>query len=386
MAIQANAFRCRRGDLTIRGICYRGEGEKLPIAVVSHGFLADSGSTRGYARQLAELGYAAYCFDFCGGCLRGKSDGDTADMTVLTEVEDLKAVIRYAQSQPCTDPDRVTLMGCSQGGFVSALAAVELGDAVERLVLFYPALCIPDDARAGKMLFFRFDPENIPEVIGSVPIRLGRDYAATMQGVDPFAAISPYRGPVLIVHGDQDRVVDVDYARRAAAAYEGAAPRRCQLAVLQGAGHGFDGKADADAMALVRQFLSGRSLVLAIDVQLTGGGGWEWTPLRSRVRLPFTGMAKSPYFAGTVLPGAADTQIRQVGGHRFRADYVLAGTDYTGAPCRVHIVNVDEGNGWVPTVETNSEALAFLNGGTCTACLEQRMQGPMVRIFAKAGE
>ena len=37
-------------------------------------------------------------------------------------------------------------MGCSQGGFVSALVAAKNNFPIEKLVLFYPALCIPDDA------------------------------------------------------------------------------------------------------------------------------------------------------------------------------------------------------------------------------------------------
>ena len=48
-------------------------------------------------------------------------------MTVLTEAADLEAVIRYAQAQPESDPDHLILMGCSQGGFVSAMVAARLG-------------------------------------------------------------------------------------------------------------------------------------------------------------------------------------------------------------------------------------------------------------------
>ncbi len=65
------------------------------------------------------------------------------------------------------------------------------------------------------------------------------------------------------------------------------------------------------------------------------------------------------------------------------ADYVLRGTDYTGAPCQIHIVNEDVGTGWRPTVTTDSEALGFLNGAACTASLEIRRTGPVVRIFAR---
>ena len=35
----------------------------------------------GYALAIAKMGYAAYCFDFCGGSDKSKSDGKTDEMT-----------------------------------------------------------------------------------------------------------------------------------------------------------------------------------------------------------------------------------------------------------------------------------------------------------------
>ena len=170
-----SVFECNRGDLTIRGTEYRPEGENLPVAIVCHGFMAWQDTVRQYAKELARMGYCAYCFDFCGGSVmkKGKSDGETTDMSVLTEVQDLEAVITYVQSLPYTGSE-LLLMGCSQGGFVSALVAAKHPELVNKLVLFYPALCIPDDARAGKMMFAKFDPKNIPECINCGPMKLGR--------------------------------------------------------------------------------------------------------------------------------------------------------------------------------------------------------------------
>ena len=67
------------------------------------------------------------------------------------------------------------------------------------------------------------------------------------------------------------------------------------------------------------------------------------------------------------------------------ADYTIEGEDYTGQKCIIHIVNVDEGEGWKPTVATDSRALAFLNGTGCRAALQGRKDKLTVRIFAKAG-
>ena len=383
--LQITPFRCKRGDLTIRGEEYRTQAGRLPILIVSHGFMANMGTVRQYALAAAELGFAAYIFDFCGGCAHGKSDGLMTDMTVWTEVEDLRAVVDYARSLPDNDPERVTLMGGSQGGFVSALLAAELGERVERLVLLYPALCIPDDARAGKNLMFTFDPANVPDVIGKGPLKLGGDYVRTMQPVDPFEAIRPYPGPVLIVHGTEDKIVNPRYSERARDAYNSTDPRRCQLAVLEGAGHGFDKRADEAALELLRPFLLGMSLVLEVDVKLSEDTGFTWTPLGMTRVLPFTGSVDTPWFRGEARPGAKDVQETRFGRIRhFCAEYDLDGTDYTGAPCRIRVKNENFGHGWVPTLLTDSPALNFLNTAPAATAVEGRPGGVTVRIFAKA--
>ena len=100
--------------------------------------------------------------------------------------------------------------------------------------------------------------------------------------------------------------------------------------------------------------------------------------------VPFTGTAKSKWFSGTILPGAADVQRRKLWKiDRFCADYILEGTDCAGDKCRVHIVNVDEGQGWKPTVTTDSKALSFLNGADCKAVLQGHKNQLTVRIFAR---
>jgi len=246
------AFECKRGNLTIRGTEYRPKGENLPVAIVCHGFMAWQDTVRQYAQELARMGYCAYCFDFCGGSVmkKGKSDGDTTDMSVLTEMRDLEAVIEYVQSLPYNSSE-LLLMGCSQGGFVSALVAAKHPELVDKLVLFYPALCIPDDARAGKMMFARFDPKNIPERLNCGPMKLGRCYVADVIDMDPYEQIKSYRGPVLIVHGTKDGIVKLDYSRQAQRAYPNA-----KLHIIEGGAHGFSKKHDAIAIAHLRRFLS----------------------------------------------------------------------------------------------------------------------------------
>lgn len=252
-------FACSREGLTIRGTEYRPTGNRLPAAIVSHGFMANQNTVRHYARHLAEKGYAAYCFDFNGGSVAGsKSDGRTTDMSVLTEVMDLEAVIDHVLQLPYIHREKgVILMGCSQGGFVSALTAAKRKEQVSRLVLFYPALCIPDDARAGKMIRARFDPDHVPERISCGPMKLGRRYVTDVLDMDPYAEILPYPGPVLIVHGTEDSIVHPDYARRAYAAYSGrpGPEATVRLEMIEGGGHGFSKKYELLALKTLDGFL-----------------------------------------------------------------------------------------------------------------------------------
>lgn len=52
--MQKNKFHCKRDNLTIRGYEYRTDGDKKPIAIVSHGFMANQGTVKHYAKLLAE--------------------------------------------------------------------------------------------------------------------------------------------------------------------------------------------------------------------------------------------------------------------------------------------------------------------------------------------
>ena len=261
------AFTCERGSLTIRGMQFfpadfaeegNGSDRKYPIVVISHGFTGNYTDMAGYARSFAGIGYMAFCFSFCGGGRSGepeasRSDGKSTDMTVLTEVEDLLTVIRYAQSLPYTDAGQVVLTGYSQGGFVAGLAAARCGDQAARLIMISPALCIPDHARRGCLGGASYDPRNVPEVIDCGVTALGRAFHEEAAGMDPFLELSAYRGKVLLIQGMADTVVHYSYAVRAQACYQ---EGQCHLQLIRDQGHGYDERQCAGVFDSIRQFLA----------------------------------------------------------------------------------------------------------------------------------
>lgn len=382
-------FTCERGGLVIRGKQFFpadfSADRKYPIAIVSHGFTGNYTDMEGYCRDFAGIGYLAFCFSFCGGGQKGepaasKSDGESTDMTVLTEVEDLQAVMRYAQSLPYADADQLVLAGYSQGGLVSGLTAARCGDTVRRLIMISPALCIPDHARRGCLGGASYDPQNVPKVMDCGVTVLGRALHEEVAGMEPFLELSAYRGKVLLIHGMADTVVHCSYAVRAQAGYQ---EGQCHLQLMRNQGHGYDENQRASVFDSIRQFLADREEILTIQVFITHcnerGAGEQW-----KNDIYFTGYCDTKYFRGAITPEGCDAQeYCAETGVKMRAEYTLIGLDASGESCSVHIVNQRAGAKWKPVVQTDSRALAWLNHADLTAVLESGDKELKVRIFAE---
>ena len=68
--------------------------------------------------------------------LHVSNQGAITDMSPLTEVSDLEAVLASAQTWDFVNTDYIYLMGCSQGGLVSALTAPDHADEIRAAILF----------------------------------------------------------------------------------------------------------------------------------------------------------------------------------------------------------------------------------------------------------
>lgn len=247
-------FFCTRDGLTICGTEYRDEPipetrNHYPAVIISHGFGGNQYDLISYAAELVKLGYAVYCFDFCGGCVAGKSDGDSLDMTIDTEVADLQTVLDYVKGLSYIDQSRISLIGASQGGYVSGIVAARRPGEIERLLLFYPALCIPDDARKGTLGGANYEPDRVPDVIDTFAVRISKKFHDAVVDKDSIAQICGYQGPVLLIHGSRDALVNNQYAKRASEAYA-----NCQLHILAGAGHGFTPEERDQAVVWLKEF------------------------------------------------------------------------------------------------------------------------------------
>ena len=218
----AEEFSVEHDGRTIYGTLYvpSQHEEKVPAIILSHSANLTSDSMRSYGERLASQGYVAYAFDFCGGSKKSRSDGDPADMTVFTEMEDLKAVLAAIRNLEYVDEQAVFLLGTSQGGLVSALVADECPDDVKGLILFYPAFNLAELAQ---------------KYCGKLPTTTDRLFYSSLLEYDVYEHIGAFPGDVLILHGSRDFIVPYSYSERAAECYA-----HCTLIKIDGASHGFN--------------------------------------------------------------------------------------------------------------------------------------------------
>ena len=205
-------FRLNNGKFHIAGTKYIPDvnPKNIPI-ILCHGFLSNQKDLARYKDGFLELGYTVYTFDFCGSSKKGKSEGSYDYMTVEHELKDLQTVIDSVTESK----NQLMLFGVSQGAFMALLYAARNPAVVARVLTVSPALCIPDDARRGKMLMMTFDPNDIR---GTYKCKKGMNFSPIFAEeailLDTDKIIKEVLCPVCIVHGAKDEIVNASYLRK----------------------------------------------------------------------------------------------------------------------------------------------------------------------------
>ena len=377
-----------RGGLAIRGAEYRPEGfdekKRYKAVVISHGFTGNYMDNDWFARKFAGLGYVVYLFSFCGGSADDapadlKSDGSSLDMSVLSETGDLLCVLDDICGRSYIDEESVTLAGFSQGGFVSGLAAAKRPRNVENLIMVYPALCIPDHARVGRLGGAFYPVNDVPEIIDCGRIKLGKAFHDEMAAFDPYKELAKYPGEVLILHGFDDPVVDYSYSVRAKRNYR---PGQCSLQLIRGLSHGQNETQAESMFASMRCFLEGKREVLTVRVLITHIDE-EKTAESAMKKIYFTGFCESESFTGTIMSEGCDVNETEPGKSvKIRAEYTITGLDRDGNRAELHVVNSNRGDEFKPVITTENESLRWLEEAELTAVLEHAKGGPTVRIYS----
>lgn len=239
----------KRDKLNIRGTLTTPNGlNSYNLAILMHGFTSNRGFSPDHilvnlSGKLLKENIATLRFDFNGS---GKSDGNFKDMTVVNEIADAEAVLNYVRK--LKEVNKIFLMGHSQGGVVASMLAGLYPEYISKVVLMAPAATLKDDAQKGVLQGVTYDPVNIPDLIPinlGVNLAVGGAYIRSAQVLPIYEVAQRYHGPVCIIYGDHDTIVDIKAPEKYKSVYDNAS-----LHILKNADHGFHGDSREKVTAL----------------------------------------------------------------------------------------------------------------------------------------
>jgi dipeptidyl aminopeptidase/acylaminoacyl peptidase len=211
-----------------------------PAVILLHGF--QPAGTNGAslleptATRFAALGYVALALS-----MRGWPPSGGTDDCGLRQPDDIAAALDWLAGQPGVDPERLAVLGFSQGAQVALLTGAR-STRLRAIVAAYP---VTDVERWKQTTTF----PGIPRYITAVCEPGG---AARRSPVGQAARIS---APVLLIHGDADARVPTEQSLLMRDALQRAG-REVQLVLVPGAGHGFPINQDPTSRSALVTFLA----------------------------------------------------------------------------------------------------------------------------------
>lgn len=225
--------------LKLCGILSTPKRKTQKCIVLCHGITVDKeedGIFTNLAKELGGAGYNVFRFDFRG---HGESEGNSVDMTIMGEVKDLEATVKFLQQKGFRE---FGILGASFGGGPVAFYTAKHQDVVKAIVLWnslidYGSLINPvtDWGKRywGKGVLDRVKQFGFTE-IGSSRFKVGRDLINEIKTLEPWNELLKTEIPMLFIHGDKDTYVPYGDSDKYAAMMKNA-----EFVAIKGAEHGF---------------------------------------------------------------------------------------------------------------------------------------------------
>ena len=202
-------------ELNSEGYILRGLHHEVKDAkgllVLFHGFtgsIIENGFFfKTLCEELAKHNIATLRFDFMGS---GMSDGHFNEMDFTTELKDFHNIMKYAVANK--GDKELYVLGFSFGGAVAGYGVSEYNEEVDKLVLCAPAGNMRETTKAGldNPNANWYDKENID--MGGYLIN--KKFVEKFQDVDLYQNIEHFTKPTIIVHGELDQVVPIEYGKK----------------------------------------------------------------------------------------------------------------------------------------------------------------------------
>lgn len=207
--------------------------------VLCHGITVDKeeeGVFTDLAQKLCSAGFAVFRFDFRG---HGESEGNSVDVTIKGEAEDLKATVKYLKSKGL---NKFGILAASFAGGAVSLFASSRPEEVQALILWnagidYSSKITPvtlwGKKYFGKQAFERAGKFGFTE-IGSRKFKIGKRLLDEFKILKPWKNLAEINIPILFIHGDKDSYIPYSDSVKYSKLFKNA-----KLITIYGAEHGF---------------------------------------------------------------------------------------------------------------------------------------------------
>lgn len=250
MAIQKQHFRVLvKNQEAVHVIHMRNDSikNKQPAVIFVHGTLGYGGGGRRWRIRLGEIlakeGYEFFLFDH-RGC--GYSDGEFENMTVSQRVDDLQAVISFAEKLETVDNTKVALWGLSLGSAVSVLSYSKVS-SVHTMILY----TLPCDMSQNYPAWFRsfMKPEEYEKLTTQGrgymhPARefITQDFTKDLINHNTITAVSGIDIPLLLIQPKSDEQVPTTISEKC---FRHATHLNSRIEYIEGR-HTFEGNEDQE--------------------------------------------------------------------------------------------------------------------------------------------
>ena len=404
-------FTVDNDGMKIQGIAYLpanstdpAQVKKSPAIIMSHGYLSNLHNFEYFATQFAMIGYNVFTFNFCCGSDETDpelmSDGTTTNLCIEGEISDLIAVYNYVSTRDYVKSGEIILWGESQGAFVSGLTAARLQEKISKLVMIFPAVCIPDHARRGTLGGASYDPKNPPELIYTERAMLSKVFVDDVKDMDAYSELAKYKGATLLIQGTCDSIVVPEYQyivkkefdltdnKENENAQTTNSNHRLKLQMVRGMDHYTGGEHKEALKDSIRYFIEGKEEIFSFRIIVTNVVVTDDSGSILSQDVHFTGYCESDLFTGAIIQGVDhqkylknNNQNETANCIEMRAEYTFSGVDADGKPCKLNVCNIKRDGEWRPTIKTDSKALSWINDAKLYAIVEPGTKGPTIRIY-----
>ncbi len=202
---------------------------------------------RSIASRLVARGFAVVRYDKIG---TGRSTGDyRTSATTATLAEDVAAIVAELRTRAEVDPDRISLLGHSEGGAIAGIVAADDPRIAGVVLLAAPAWTgrriMSYQIRLAAERESRTVSYTSADLIEAYLVRDARTRLTTeawypfFLGYDPLPAMRRIRAPVLILQGERDEAVLYEQAYELAEALRAAGNAGVEMHLLPRLGHAF---------------------------------------------------------------------------------------------------------------------------------------------------